>query len=221
MECRENFLLTEPAAEILDWLEISDLGRLGLTCTFFQPQLPIARAAHFIVIEQHSVALKKMLDDFNSELLQKILSQKVAKAITKSGQTIINRTLLQLAFIKGDVECISVLKSYMDKEEIAKQINEIILIVSPTIRYFIERINGNTDISLRNDAIKYVSEPGFQSKNPADSYFVTYKTKIADIEEFKYGNIPRSISMSVSNIKRDVERLFQECKTGLIPSPNK
>lgn len=127
------FLFTEPATEVLPWLEIRDLGRLGLTCTFFQMQLPIARAAYYVAVQTSVVEIQKILDAASPELLRKLLTKKIAKVATKSSRTLINHTLLQLSFGEGDDDMCYVFKPYFERafgsvgaarEEIRRQINE-------------------------------------------------------------------------------------------------
>lgn len=124
----ESFLLTEPATEVLPWLELRDLGRLGLTCTFFQKPLLMARAAHFVIVEPSESEVAKTLE-VNPELVL----TKIKRVTDKSKRTMINSTLLQMAYGARDYAMCDVLKPYFvracgseeaAKQEIRRQIKE-------------------------------------------------------------------------------------------------
>jgi hypothetical protein len=112
---------------------------LGLTCTHFQTNVLlfqqlsfIAKAAHYIIIKPNVVEIKKILDTLGTVSLQKYLQRKVNSIVDQSGRTILDSTLLQLAYGAGDHDMCIVLESYFEKafgkeaakKEICRQLDE-------------------------------------------------------------------------------------------------
>lgn len=171
----ENFLDSEPALELLPWLNVKDISRLKQsskrlnTCVLFQEPLLQGRLhqlAQHIVVKPDENETKKILDK-NPELVL----EKVKQVTDKTGRIIKRATPLQLAFGAGDSALCVSLEPYFElvcgskeagREAIRQQIkekfgeeNEQSSSVPPDLTAVIQAI-ANEEFTTRDATGKFV-----------------------------------------------------------------
>lgn len=200
----EDILLSEVGTtEVLPFIDADSISRSAPTAkpfnSFFKELdlLSLSRAAHYVIVKPSVIELKKILDALDNESLKRFLERKVKNVLDQSDRTIINSTLLQLAYGAGDDEMCFEFIPYFErafgsvesaKEAIRNQLDEKFLERNDEEK----KQNAIQDLEIKNKLAKSletvriaISNEKFDHGKDANGRWILSDATLKAIETFR------------------------------------